>query len=171
MVREKALSEFPGYFIRDDGTVRLPSGKITRGSVQKTGYYTITFEQRPVRVRRVHRLVAAAFVLNPRPDIFNIVDHIDHVRGNNNACNLRWLNTKINCLNRRSPCVHANGSRGWVVRLCRKYYGTYKNYEEALECATALKKQRFARAYAEALASEPPFKECGTQTDETRLQK
>ena len=105
-----------------------------------------------MKVRRVHRLVAQAFVHNPRPDIFNVVDHIDHKRGNNCAANLRWLNTQLNCYSRKGKCVSKNRNK-WTVRLSRVYYGRFENYDEAVEFAEKCKKERFEKAYAEALKS------------------
>ena len=53
----------------------------------------------------IHRLVAETFVQNPRPDIFDCVDHIDRNKENNCASNLRWVNQQLNQLNRadRNP--------------------------------------------------------------------
>ena len=86
-VREKAFS-FSG-FVRDDGTIRLSSGRVTTGHLQK-GYRMYLVNE------GVHRLVAKAFVKNPRPDLFDQVDHIDHNRSNNHYTNLRWLDSELN---------------------------------------------------------------------------
>lgn len=47
----------------------------------------------------VHRLVAKAFVENTNPDKFDIADHIDRDKKNNNADNLRWTDNKTNSQN------------------------------------------------------------------------
>lgn len=47
----------------------------------------------------VHRLVAKAFVENSNPEKYNIADHIDHDKKNNNADNLRWTDNKTNSQN------------------------------------------------------------------------
>jgi hypothetical protein len=52
-----------------------------------------------------HRLVALAFVKNPRPDLFNCVDHIDRNPMNNRADNLRWVSTQLNSLNTKSKHI------------------------------------------------------------------
>ena len=112
-------------------------------------------------------MVAQAFVHNPRPDIFDVVDHIDHNPENNCAANLRWLNTQLNSYSRRSRGVSWNTNK-WMVRLNASgirgaYYGRFTDYDEALAFANKCKKDRFEKAYAEALKSEPPFKSVGTQ--------
>ena len=53
----------------------------------------------------MHRLVATLFVKNPRPDIFDWVDHIDRNPENNHWTNLRWVSAELNHMNREGvPC-------------------------------------------------------------------
>ena len=44
----------------------------------------------------VHRLVAIAFVHNPKPDEYNVVNHKDEDPSNNKADNLEWCTQKYN---------------------------------------------------------------------------
>lgn len=44
----------------------------------------------------IHRLVAIAFVENPNPDRFNVVNHIDEQIHNNYYKNLEWCDTLYN---------------------------------------------------------------------------
>ena len=44
----------------------------------------------------LHRIVADATVWNPRPDIFDFVDHINGDTKDNHPSNLRWLNHHLN---------------------------------------------------------------------------
>ena len=44
----------------------------------------------------LHRIVADACVTNPRPDIFDVVDHIDGCTLHNDPSNLRWVNSHLN---------------------------------------------------------------------------
>lgn len=41
---------------------------------------------------RIHWLVASAFVDNPKPDEYHEVDHKNHMKGDNRAKNLQWIN-------------------------------------------------------------------------------
>jgi hypothetical protein len=93
--KEKKMREKPFAFVREDGSVRFSSGKITNGRVDNRGYRTLLD-------RHVHRVVARAFVPNPRPDIFNMVDHIDCDRLNNHYTNLRWVDAALNSANRKN---------------------------------------------------------------------
>ena len=44
----------------------------------------------------VHRLVALAFIKNPKPDTFNCVNHKDENKLNNHANNLEWCTLSYN---------------------------------------------------------------------------
>ena len=85
-----------GALIRADG--KLASTNTKRRYI----YNWIPFSDGKRRICARHRLVATAFCLNPRPDIFIQVDHIDQCTHNNHANNLRWLNNQLNHLNQRS---------------------------------------------------------------------
>ena len=65
---------------------------------------------------RVHQLVGSAWVYNPCPKYFTLLDHINHKKQDNRAENLRWVSTHLNTLNRTRT--------EWV-----KYRSRYKKYE------------------------------------------
>ena len=82
----------PLYEVSDQGRIRRKSThKIINPGVTELGYYRIRLrtKERTYKNFRVHRLVALAFIPNPenKPE----VDHINHIRNDNRACNLRWL--------------------------------------------------------------------------------
>ena len=85
------------YIISSDGHV-YSTKNVGRGKYHKEikqrknadGYMDITVGPNSFRTtRKVHRLVAEAFI--PNPDNLPEVDHIDDVRDNNDVSNLQWI--------------------------------------------------------------------------------
>lgn len=70
---------------------RLPSHNIS-------GYRELALNGKKVRV---HTLVAEAFI-GPRPSPDHTVDHINHDRGDNRVCNLRWASKAEQLANQKS---------------------------------------------------------------------
>lgn len=86
--------------VSSKGRIRLPSGKITQGTLNDRGYRTVAIRiDSKKRTQRVHRLVAMAF--NPLPkgrtDFDNFeIDHINCDRADNIAENLEWVSSREN---------------------------------------------------------------------------
>ena len=115
----------------------------------------------------VHILVARAFVVNPRPDLFDRVDHIDHDRENNCASNLRWVDAELNKAHQTGDCVvfiEANIFRPWCSRPFKMKCAYFATRAEAVECSRRRKDEKFEKLYKEKLESEPKFKSVGVQT-------
>ena len=166
-MREKEIAN--GYFVRDDGTIRTKTGKITTGTLTRAGYHQVTmYVNRKMITQMIHRLVAQAFVENPRPDLFNRVDHIDHNPHNNSFTNLRWVDADLNKMHVRGDCVEyikTNTQRPWCSRPYRMKRMYFKTREEAVASSMKRKRERFEKLYKEKLQSEPRFKSVGVQTD------
>ena len=91
------------YYITKDGKVYKTD---TRNNKTTECYYHIAHGYKRIRVTdidsgkrrylRVHRLVAKYFVNNPKPNEYDIVNHIDGDKMNNHYTNLEWCNISEN---------------------------------------------------------------------------
>lgn len=91
----RPVNGFRGYEVSNLGRVRSnhtnchKSGKILPYWIDAYGYCTVMFGTRGNTARkRVHRLVADAFIDNPNN--YKLVNHIDENKQNNRADNLEW---------------------------------------------------------------------------------
>lgn len=68
---------------------------ITKGSVNSSGYLNVRLHKDGISsTYKVHRLVAEAFIDNPKG--YRIVNHKDEDKTNNCVKNLEWCNDKYN---------------------------------------------------------------------------
>ena len=109
----------------------------------------------------LHRIVADACVPNPRPDIFDVVDHIDHDPLNNDPSNLRWVNAHLNHNNlktqedRTPPGVNVrkrktkNGKWYTYTRFRKNacILKSFRTLQKAVEFADTFNKNYFDRLY------------------------
>lgn len=75
------------YEVSDCGDIRKINGEIIRQYKNSNGYLLARLSG-PRKEVRVHRVVAEAFILNPKNLPF--VNHIDCTRSNNSVENLEW---------------------------------------------------------------------------------
>lgn len=91
------------YWVSNYGRVKSARRLLTpfKG---KAGYLSVTLRKGEGKnihkTISVHRLVASAFVDNPSPEKFNVVNHKDANRCNNNSDNLEWCDSQYNNLYR-----------------------------------------------------------------------
>ena len=115
----------------------------------------------------LHRIVADATVYNPRPDIFDFVDHIDGDTKNNDPSNLRWLNHHLNVNwkyreGETPPGVTMEKKRvksgKWFAsiyfRRCNCKLKTFRTLQSCVEFGSYFHKEHFRRLY-EAYVKSP----------------
>lgn len=124
-------------------------GGNSRGYLQNT----ITVGGKRYNVLR-HRLVARAFVCNPRPGLFDQVDHINGDKTDNRVCNLRWVTGQLNTLNQTSktrrgePRLKTKPFEARVKFLGRKHHlGYYATEEECKKVQDYTRKSLFQALY------------------------
>jgi len=117
------------------------------------GYKVMTFFQdmKYLHVSQ-HIMIARCFVFNPRPDLFDLVDHIDRDKHNNVYTNLRWVNTHLNRLNvidKTKVKPKSNGMYYCRMCFCRKTWtlGWRKTVEEYNATKTNVRFQLFDLLY------------------------
>jgi len=94
----RPIDGYDGYYISRDSRVLSLLGReprLLKQPVNKSGYKRIgIFKGLDKKSFLVHRLVAKAFIPNPRK--VNVVNHIDGVKTNNHVDNLEWVTPKEN---------------------------------------------------------------------------
>ena len=92
----KDIAEFTGlYQVSDHGNVKSLIGEdkiILKPSINPGGYYNVVLKGR--KTRRIHRLVALAFI--PNPNNLPEVNHKDGIKTNNKLNNLEWTTSSKN---------------------------------------------------------------------------
>ena len=103
-MRQVDIKGFENYQITEDGRVWSKSNrKWLKPAINKSGYYYVRLYNGGVsRWKRLHRLVAEAFIPNPenKPQVDHIIPISDG--GTNDVSNLRWSTPKENANNENS---------------------------------------------------------------------
>jgi hypothetical protein len=96
MEKWKAVKSFDNYKISNLGNVySIKNNKILQLNVNKSGWKTVSLINGRQTTRKVHRLVAEAFI--PNPYHYHYVEHIDGNRENNAETNLKWVKCTKKC--------------------------------------------------------------------------
>lgn len=94
----RSIPGYEGYEASSQGAVRnAKTGKILKQTANSWGYFEVGVRAAGVTKgvkKKVHRLVALAFVANPEGKAE--VNHIDGSKTNNAAANLEWLTKREN---------------------------------------------------------------------------
>ena len=161
----REIPGFKGYFANNDGSITKPNGQKTFGCHnKKIGRHIVKIDYKPYYV---NRLVGSAWVENPRPDIFHMVDHINRNEIDNRPENVRWVNCTLNALNNGGLNCCFDKDAGNVdvkgkwkahcrIRGVNKSLGRFKTFLEGFRVGQAAKRAEFARLYAELTANATP---------------
>ena len=91
----KKIEGFENYSVSDHGNVRNDkTGKVIKTCANNQGYGHVNLWKEKRHCRKVHFLVASAFLDNDENK--PMVDHIDGDRMNNDVFNLRWATRSEN---------------------------------------------------------------------------
>ena len=92
---------YPNYMVSDLGNVvRKKDGLLMKQYQQKNGYVYVWLTRKDgTSAIPVHRLVCIAFHGDEGYEQGLFVDHINTIRSDNRACNLRWVTPKENANN------------------------------------------------------------------------
>ncbi len=142
----KIIKNFENYSISNFGNVRNDkTGRIMKKS-NKDGYKVIglTDVYGIYKHKRIHRLIAEAFI--PNPDNKPFIDHINNQKDDNRIDNLRWCTPSENSGNTQLPYNNTSGLKGvyflkstkkWRAQITingiNKNLGNYTNKEDALK--------------------------------------
>lgn len=88
----KSIEDFPKYQVSDQGRIKnIQTGRVFTGSKDAFGYMHVRLVNPygGITLKKVHRLVAEAFL--PNPENKPLIDHIDGDKTNNALSNLRWF--------------------------------------------------------------------------------
>lgn len=89
------VRSFSRTVYRKDGKSQTFRGKAMRPTLNSKGYYSVRLSSPDRRrVVPIHRLVALAFIPNPR--LVREVNHIDANKRNNRVSNLEWVDSAEN---------------------------------------------------------------------------
>lgn len=139
MIEEwRTVDEFPEYEVSNKGRVRK-NEKLLSQTHDTSGYWMVSMRK---TTRKVHRLVAKAFI--PNPDNLPFVNHKDEDKGNPNVENLEWCTHIYNvnygtCQQRRSKTLMGHPKLGAAGRPMRpvlqikngEYIGYFESCQEA----------------------------------------
>jgi hypothetical protein len=138
----KLVVNYPTYEVSNIGNVRNIKRQTILATKQHNGYTLVSIWYKNKRLNvRVHRLVAEAFIENP----FDLpyVDHINRIKSDNRAENLRWVTPHMNSKNKKgSHSVHtgvhwSKPLNKWVASIDLGYYDTEEDAMLSYDAASS----------------------------------
>ncbi len=152
----KKIEGFENYSVSDFGNARNDkTGRVLKPTSNALGYLQVALmENKTPHVKRLHQLVATAFLVNPENK--KCIDHIDNNRKNNNLINLRFATHSQNQQNRSMSKNNTSGFKGvswnknimkWTAVIEVNYktirLGSFINKEDAINIRVQRAQQEF----------------------------
>lgn len=81
---------------------KISNKRIVTEGVLGTGYIRVSLNRKQFLK---HVLIAKQFIDNPDPELYTMVDHINHNKTDNRIENLRWVSTRMNTNNRHDQTL------------------------------------------------------------------
>lgn len=144
----KDIKDFPNYAVSTEGRVKDTKRNIFKYQRDNEGYREVELYKNGKRYRkRVHRLVAEAFI--PNPENKEDVNHIDGCKCNNCLKNLEWATRSENMLHAyRTGLAHRSPKAGMQKGMKNPNAGkprtkvriveTGEEFKSVSECARAI---------------------------------
>ena len=133
IIIEKEIEGFENYIICTDGTVHNKKGHNISRWKDNVGYLQVKLSKEGKwYYKRVHRLVAEAFILNPNN--LKQVNHIDGDKTNNEVSNLEWIDNKNNTQHGYDNNLYHSKHRNIKIevydKITHQLINTYKSIRE-----------------------------------------
>lgn len=108
--QRRTICNFDNYCVSEDGyVINKITGRILKASPDRYGYMTVhIYRDGKSYPKRVHKLVADAFLIPPSNDVWQ-VNHINGDKRDNRLCNLEYVTPNDNMYH-----AYANRLNHWV---------------------------------------------------------
>lgn len=129
-MRIKEINGYERYFINEDGTVfDSKYQKNVATWIDTVGYRQCYLKDSDGKKhsKRIHRLLAMAFI--PNPNNLPQVNHKDGDKLNNNIDNLEWISNKDNTQHGYDNGLYKFKTRCHAINVYTKDYKFYKQYK------------------------------------------
>lgn len=145
----RVYTPIPLYSISNLGRVKnIKTNRILKPGLLSTGYHYVHLCMNKTKYKRkIHKLVAEMFLENPLNK--RCVDHINNIKTDNRAINLRYATHSENGMNKSKTSKNTSGIVGvvfdksrnkWVSRINingkEKHLGRFENIEDAAKART-----------------------------------